>query len=105
VLPLEIHVIGADDDELIHAFMTEEGRLVDLTGYPEKSLSARFPLTATVTDANGNGAGDYSYSRYTRSVKHGGFIAQYPASIALRPAQAFGLRLFSWRSERGCRVG
>jgi len=52
--PLEIHVNGADDDEVIHASLREDGRLVDLMSYPEQTVSARFPLTATVTDAKGN---------------------------------------------------
>jgi hypothetical protein len=54
VPPLDIHITGADDDLVMHASMTEDGQLRDVSGCPEQPLTARFPLTATITDANGN---------------------------------------------------
>jgi hypothetical protein len=54
VLPFEVHITGADDDDVLHASVGEDCKLRDLTGFPERPLAARFPLTATITDAGGN---------------------------------------------------
>ncbi len=54
VPPVEVHIAGADDDLVMHALMTKDGEFRVLSGCPEQPLTARFPLTATITDANGN---------------------------------------------------
>jgi hypothetical protein len=46
--PFEMHVTGADDDEVAHASITADGHFEDVSGFPEQPLTARFPLTATV---------------------------------------------------------
>jgi hypothetical protein len=56
--PLELHVSSADDDVVVHCLChhdtTGEIQLQSMVSEMKK-LNARFPLTATVTDANGEG--------------------------------------------------
>jgi hypothetical protein len=54
--PLELHVSSADDDVVVHCLCHHDttGEIQLQSMVPEmKKLNARFPLTATVTDANG----------------------------------------------------
>ena len=51
--PFEMHVTGADDDVVMRASITNDGYFEDVAGFPEQPLSARFTLTATVSDAVG----------------------------------------------------
>ena len=52
--PFELHITGADDDIVVHASVARDGRLHDLAGYSQQLLSARFPLTATLSDSKGH---------------------------------------------------
>jgi len=54
--PLELHVSNADDEVVVHCLYHHgtKGEIQLQSMMPDmKKLSARFPLTATVTDANG----------------------------------------------------
>jgi hypothetical protein len=53
--PLELHVTGADDEMVLHCWCQQESKSeIQFLGPPDMTkLRARFPLTATVTDANG----------------------------------------------------
>ena len=53
--PLELHVTGADDEMVLHCWCQQESKgEIQLLGAPDMTkLSARFPRTATLTDANG----------------------------------------------------
>jgi len=54
--PFEVHVRGADDDPICHLFCEEDGEglpwLRDLA-FSNTKLTARFPMTATLTDSRG----------------------------------------------------
>jgi hypothetical protein len=53
--PFEVHVTGADDNTVLHAYFTEDLQLRDISGFPgETPLEARFPLAAVITDATGS---------------------------------------------------
>jgi hypothetical protein len=52
--PFELHVTGADDEILIHCQCEDDARLLNLVPIPEATkLNARWPITATLTDATG----------------------------------------------------
>jgi hypothetical protein len=54
--PLELHMSSADDDVVVHCLCHHDttGEIQLQSMVPEmKKLNARFPLTATVTGANG----------------------------------------------------
>ncbi len=49
--PFKLHVTGADDDDVVDVDIDQNAEMQLIV--PSRELTARFPLTATLTDADG----------------------------------------------------
>lgn len=52
VPPLKIHATGADDDTIVDSLYDDEG--VHPIGVRDQPLTARYPVTVTITDQTGD---------------------------------------------------
>ena len=52
-LPLEVFITGADGDEVVHFSIAKDRQIRPLC--PSRTLTARFPLSVSITDVDENG--------------------------------------------------
>ena len=50
-LPLELHISGADDDDVLHCTVSQDFKFENLS---DGELRASFPITLTMIDKSGN---------------------------------------------------